>query len=295
MIGEKSSDFKDQKDLFKEALAPYFSMSEIQQIWRQILTHFLSISPIEQIAMGDHQFSLQESKIIERIVERLQNKEPFQHILGEVEFYGLELKSDERALIPRPETEELVDWIVEDNKGLPLRILDICSGSGCISLSLSQAFQEAQVWGYELSKEAIELSEENALALKLPVEYKCVNVLEDEQFTSALKNQTKLGLLDIVVSNPPYIPYCEKDSMDAVVLKHEPEMALFVPNDEPLLFYRKIAEGILPFLSTCGVLYFECHYLQLENTRNLLLELGFKNVEKRKDLQGKWRMLKAQK
>ncbi|MBG39195.1 MAG: protein-(glutamine-N5) methyltransferase, release factor-specific [Cryomorphaceae bacterium] len=295
MIGEKSSDFKDQKDLFKEALASDFSMSEIQQIWRQILTHFLSISPIEQIAMGDHQFSLQESKIIERIVERLQNKEPFQHILGEVEFYGLELKSDGRALIPRPETEELVNWIVEDNKGLPLKILDICSGSGCISLSLSQAFQEAQVWGYELSKEAIELSEENALALKLPVEYKCVNVLEDEQFTSALKNQTKLGLLDIVVSNPPYIPYCEKDSMDAVVLKHEPEMALFVPNDEPLLFYRKIAEGILPFLSTCGVLYFECHYLQLENTRNLLLELGFKNVEKRKDLQGKWRMLKAQK
>jgi len=245
--------------------------------------------------MGDHQFSLQESKIIERIVERLQNKEPFQHILGEVEFYGLELKSDGRALIPRPETEELVDWIVEDNKALPLKILDICSGSGCISLALSQAFQEAQVWGYELSKEAIELSEENALALKLPVEYKCVNVLQDEQFTSALKNHTKLGLLDIVVSNPPYIPYCEKDSMDAVVLKHEPEMALFVPNDEPLLFYRKIAEGILPFLSTCGVLYFECHYLQLENTRNLLLELGFKNVEKRKDLQGKWRMLKAQK
>ena len=295
MIGEKSSDFKDQKDLFKEALASDFSMSEIQQIWRQILTHFLSISPIEQIAMSDHQFSLQESKIIERIVQRLQNKEPFQHILGEVEFYGLELKSDGRALIPRPETEELVNWIIEDNKALPSNILDICSGSGCIALSLSQAFQDAQVVGYEFSTEAIELSEENALALKLPVEFKYVDVLDNEQFTSALKKQTKLGLLDIVVSNPPYIPYCEKDSMGDVVLKHEPEIALFVPNEEPLLFYRKIAEGILPFLSTCGVLYFECHYLQLENTRNMLLELGFNNVEKRKDLQGKWRMLKAQK
>jgi len=295
MIGEESMDFKDQKDLFREALASDFSMSEIQHIWRQILTHFLSISPIEQIAMGDHQFSLQQSKVIDGIVKRLIKNEPFQYILGELEFYGLELKSDNRALIPRPETEELVHWIVEETKVLPLNILDVCSGSGCISLALSQTFQGAEVWGYELSKEAIELSEENALALKLPVEYKCVDVLDIDQFTSALKKQTELGLLDLVVSNPPYIPNQEKDTMDHVVLNHEPGMALFVPDHKPLLFYRKIAEGILPFLSTSGALYFECHYLHLENTRNLLLELGFTNVEKRKDLQGKWRMLKAQK
>lgn len=295
MIGKESIDFKDQKDLFREALASDFSISEIQQIWRQVLTHFLSISPIEQIAMGDHQFSPQESKVIDGIVNRLRKKEPFQYILGELEFYGLELKSDNRALIPRPETEELVHWIVEETKVLPLNILDVCSGSGCISLSLSQAFQDAKVWGYELSKEAIELSEENALALKLPVDYKCVDVLNIDQFNSALKKQTKLGLLDIVVSNPPYIPNQEKGIMEDVVLNYEPEIALFVPDEDPLLFYRSIAEGILPFLSTSGALYFECHYLHLENTRNLLLELGFTNVEKRKDLQGKWRMLKAQK
>ena len=295
MIGEESIDFKDQKDLFREALASNFSMSEIQHIWRQILTHFLSISPIEQIAMGDHQFSLQQSKVIDGIVKRLIKNEPFQYILGELEFYGLELKSDNRALIPRPETEELVNWIVEETKILPLNILDVCSGSGCVSLSLSQAFQDAEVWGYELSKEAIELSEENALALKLPVEYKCVDVLNIDQFNSALKKQTKLGLFDIVVSNPPYIPNQEKGMMEDVVLNYEPEIALFVPDEDPLLFYRSIAQGILPFLSTSGALYFECHYLHLENTRNLLLELGFTNVEKRKDLQGKWRMLKAQK
>ena len=295
MIEEESMDFKDQKDLFREALASNFSMSEIQHIWRQILTHFLSISPIEQIAMGDHQFSLQQSKVIDGIVKRLIKNEPFQYILGELEFYGLELKSDNRALIPRPETEELVHWIVEETKVLPLNILDVCSGSGCISLALSQTFQGAEVWGYELSKEAIELSEENALALKLPVEYKCVDVLDVDQFTSALKKQTKLGLLDLVVSNPPYIPNQEKGMMEDVVLNYEPEIALFVPDEDPLLFYRGIAQGILPFLSTSGALYFECHYLHLENTRNLLLELGFTNVEKRKDLQGKWRMLKAQK
>ncbi|OUT71251.1 MAG: protein-(glutamine-N5) methyltransferase, release factor-specific [Crocinitomicaceae bacterium TMED16] len=295
MIGEESKDFKVQKDLFKEALTSDFSMSEIQQIWRQILDHFLSISPIEQISMGDHQFSLQESKIINGILKRLQNKEPFQHILGEVEFYGLTLKSDARALIPRPETEELVDWIVTETKTIPSNILDICSGSGCISLALSQAFQDAHVYGYELSRAAIDLSEENALALKLPVLFSRVDVLDIKQFTAALKKQTKLGPLDVVVSNPPYIPNQEKEAIEEVVHKHEPGMALFVPDEDPLLFYRSIAEGILPFLSTSGVLYFECHYLYLENTRNLLLELGFTNVEKRKDLQGKWRMLKAQK
>lgn len=295
MTEKKSKDFKDQKDLFREALISDFSISEIQQIWRQILTHFLSISPIEQISMDDHQFSLQESKVIDGIVKRLKKQEPFQHIVGEVEFYGLELKIDSRALIPRPETEELVAWIVEETKAAPSNVLDVCSGSGCISIALSQTFQDAQVYGYELSKEAIDLSEENALALKLPVEFQCVDVLDIEQFTSVLKKQTKLGLLDVVVSNPPYIPHQEKAAMEDVVLKHEPGMALFVPDEEPLLFYRKIALGILPFLSTNGALYFECHYLHLENTRKLLLGLGYKSVEKRKDLQGKWRMLKAQK
>jgi len=295
MTGKEGKDFKVQKDLFKEALLSDFSVSEIQQIWRQTLTHFLSFSAIEQISMGDHQFSLQESKIIERVLKRLQNKEPFQHILGEIEFYGLELKSDGRALIPRPETEELVNWIVEEVKSVPSNILDVCSGSGCISLALSQAFQDAQVYGYELSRTAIDLSEENALALKLPVVFDCVDVLDVEQFTASLKKQTKWGLLDIVVSNPPYIPHKEKEAMQEVVRKHEPAMALFVPDEDPLLFYRGIAEGVMPFLSTSGVLYFECHYLYLENTRDLLLELGFTNVEKRKDLQGKWRMLKAHK
>ena len=295
MTGEEGKHFKVQKDLFKEALLSDFSVSEIKQIWRQILAHFLSISPIDQISMGDHQFSLQESKIINGILKRLQDKEPFQHILGEVEFYGLALKSDPRALIPRPETEELVDWIVEETRTKPLNILDICSGIGCISLALSQAFQDAQVYGYELSRAAIDLSEENSLALKLPVVFNCVDVLDIDEFTAALKKQTKLGPLDIVVSNPPYIPHKEKEAMQEVVRKHEPAMALFVPDEDPLLFYRSIAEGVMPFLSTSGVLYFECHYLYLENTRDLLLELGFTNVEKRKDLQGKWRMLKAHK
>jgi release factor glutamine methyltransferase len=295
MTTDRFLDFKEQKDLFKVALEEQFTLNEIQQIWRQILAHFLSIPPIEQISMGSHQFSGAESKIINNIIERLKNNEPFQHILGEVEFYGLELKSDARGLIPRPETEELVDWIVQETDGHPRNILDVCSGSGCIALALSQVFQKAQVYGLEYSHDAIALAEENALALKLPVAFKKVDVLNKEQINLVLEGVSNTSLLDIVVSNPPYIPLKEKVLMDAVVLNHEPEIALFVPDHDPLIFYKEIARAVFPYLSTKGALYFECHYLHLENTRNLLLDLGYKTVEKRKDLQGKWRMLKAQK
>ena len=295
MTTERFLDFKEQKDLFKVALEEQFTLNEIQQIWRQILAHFLSIPPIEQISMGSHQFSGAESEIINNIIERLKNNEPFQHILGEVEFYGLELKSDARGLIPRPETEELVDWIVQETDGHPRNILDVCSGSGCIALALSQVFQKAQVYGLEYSHDAIALAEENALALKLPVAFKKVDVLNKEQINPVLEGVSNTSLLDIVVSNPPYIPLKEKVLMDAVVLNHEPEIALFVPDHDPLIFYKEIARAVFPYLSTKGALYFECHYLHLENTRNLLLDLGYKTVEKRKDLQGKWRMLKAQK
>lgn len=295
MTSEFFVDFKVQKDIFKRALEKDFSITEIQQIWRQILIHFLSISPIEQISMGSHQFSAAETKVINNIVQRLHNKEPFQHIIGEVEFYGLELKSDARGLIPRPETEELVDWVVNDQDFEPSNILDVCSGSGCITLALSQLFPNAQVSGIENSRNAISLAEENAISLKLPIQFKESDVLNTNQFKNTLKDLTKKVLFDVIVSNPPYIPQAEKVNMDLVVLNHEPNEALFVPDDDPLVFYRAIAKAVLPFLSTSGAIYFECHYLHLENTRKLLIELGFNSVEKRKDMQGKWRMLKARK
>ena len=210
MTSEFFVDFKVQKDIFKRALEKDFSITEIQQIWRQILIHFLSISPIEQISMGSHQFSAAETNVINNIVQRLHNKEPFQHIIGEVEFYGLELKSDARGLIPRPETEELVDWVVNDQAFEPSNILDVCSGSGCITLALSQLFPDAQVSGIENSKNAISLAEENAISLKLPVQFKESDVLNTNQFKNTLKDLTKKVLFDVIVSNPPYIPQAEK-------------------------------------------------------------------------------------
>ena len=292
----KNNDLKGLQIEFKEALGPRFSASEIRLIWRESLRHFFGITPSDLMLSQDRIFSPDESTLLFKLVNRLNSGEPFQYLIGEVEFYGLPLKVDQRALIPRPETEELVDWIVNRNYLEVSNILDICSGSGCISLALSHHFQKANVLGVEYSKEALELSEENSMALKLPVNFIEGDVLEETSFNNLLKEQVhKNGAFDIVVSNPPYIPIQDKAKMESNVLDYEPELALFVPDEDPLLFYRKISESIFPFLSTNGTLYFECHYLYVEEVRELLVQMGYQHVEKRQDLQGKWRMLKAQK
>ena len=265
-------------------------------MWKLSVEEFLGISPTEQLTSNALILTEPQVSTLKGITARLLNKEPFQYILGEVEFYNLSLKIDPRALIPRPETEELVDWIVKDYKDSASHVLDVCSGSGCIALALSDCFDNAQVLALESSEGAVMLSQENATALKLPAEFRQLDVLNKKELELFLKNKTASnGLFDVVVSNPPYIPFKEKEMMDSVVLEHEPELALFVSDEDPLLFYKAIAGAVLPYLSTNGSLYFECHYIYLDKTRELLLSLGFNTVEKRKDLQGKWRMLKAQK
>ncbi len=290
-----SYEYRQVKSLFKTALKAHFSDSEIQLMWRLSAEEFLGIPATEQLHSGTLILTEQQVKTIQGLTDRLLNKEPFQYILGDVEFYNLNLKIDSRALIPRPETEELVDWIVKENKHAG-HVLDVCSGSGCIALALSQVAQQAHVTGVDYSQDCIDLSIENANALKLPAEFVQLDVLHKKELELFLKNKTaQNGLFDVVVSNPPYIPIHEKEKIDAVVLEHEPEGALFVADEDPMLFYRTIAEAVYPYLSTNGSLYFECHYLYIDQTREMLLTLGYTTVEKRQDLQGKWRMLNAQK
>ena len=292
----ESSDYKELKKSFEQSLISIFSSSEIQLIWRESLIYFIGISAIQQMTASHRIFSDSECKLLSDVVKRLKKGEPFQYIIGEVEFYGIELKIDGRALIPRPETEELVDWISQSHKDDVKNILDICSGSGCIALALSSTFQKANVCGVEYSKLAIDLAQENALALKLPTNFIEVDVLDENAFKTLLNKQVQdKKPFDVVVSNPPYIPNQEKSLMASHVIDHEPELALFVPDQDPLLFYRVISKAVMPFLSTNGALFFECHYSYVDQTRDMLLEMGYQNVEKRRDLQGKWRMLKAQK
>lgn len=290
-----SFEFRQVKDSFKSVLQAGFSPSEIQLMWKLSVEEFLGISPTEQLTSSESILTEPQVNTLKGITARLLNKEPFQYILGEVEFYNLTLKIDPRALIPRPETEELVDWIVKDYRDSAGHVLDVCSGSGCIALALSQVCQNAHVTGVDYSQDCIDLSIDNATALKLPAEFMKLDVLNKNELELFLKNKTASnGLFDVVVSNPPYIPIHEKQNIDSVVLEHEPELALFVSDEDPLIFYKAIAGAVLPYLSTNGSLYFECHYIYLDKTREMLLSLGFNTVEKRQDLQGKWRMLKAQ-
>jgi len=206
----------------------------------------------------------------------LQN-EPFQHIIGSTYFYDLKLKTDKRALVPRPETEELVDWVVIDQKdNQPSKIADICSGSGCIALALKSVMPATEITAIELSDAALALGNENAKNLGLNIHF-----IQKDVFDSFDEIASDYA---VWVTNPPYIPEKEKVSMSSHVLEHEPPMALFVKDEDPIVFYKELIKFANLKLVKGGYLFFELHEL-----------FGFENIEIRKDLQGKSRMLKAQK
>jgi release factor glutamine methyltransferase len=220
------------------------------------------------------------------IVKRLLQNEPFQHIIGSTYFYDLKLKTDKRALVPRPETEELVDWVVTDQKdNQPSKIADICSGSGCIALALKSVMPATEITAIELSDAALALGNENAKNLGLNIHFVQKNVFDSfDEVTSDYA---------VWVTNPPYIPEIDRAEMHENVLSFDPEMALFVPNEDPLLFYREIGKKALHHLKHQGVLYAEIHERFAAETRQLLKEIGFDSIEIKKDLQGKDRMIKA--
>ncbi len=215
---------------------------------------------------------------------RLESGEPLQYVLGKSTFLGLELKVDPSVLIPRPETEELVDWLLEKNIEQKKRVLDIGTGSGCIPLALKKSRPDWQVLGMDISKKALEIAEENAAVLGLPVEFFQDDILQDP---------SDLGKFDLIVSNPPYVSQEEKNEMRQNVLDHEPRLALFPEGTDPLIFYRKIIEYSLLSLNSGGSLFFELNEGYWEETRSLFLEGEWKSLEVKKDIFGKYRMLSA--
>jgi release factor glutamine methyltransferase len=210
-----------------------------------------------------------------------------QYVTGIADFYGLQLRVTPEVLIPRPETEELVEWILEETApGQELRVMDIGTGSGCIALALKHKRPEWTVTGYDLSEYALAIARENAEKLELDLSFLQGDALKPATFTAPY---------DIIVSNPPYIPPSEKDRMGASTLAHEPDMALFVPEEDPLLFYREIAGIAEARLEPGGHLFFETNEFNNEQVVELLKALGFASVEARQDIQGKWRMVLARK
>jgi release factor glutamine methyltransferase len=221
--------------------------------------------------------------------KRLLNQEPFQYVIGETLFYDLLLNCDSRALIPRPETEELVQWILEEQASIS-SILEIGTGSGCIALACKNQLPRCEVTAIDISPEALQLAGENAVKLSLEIE-----LIESDFLSEKLSFIENGNTFDCIVSNPPYIPINESGNIAANVVDFEPSIALFVPEHNPLLFYHAIVDKSMYLLNNDGFLFFEIHELYSSEVRSLLEKKGFINIELRKDLQGKPRMVKAKK
>lgn len=230
-------------------------------------------------------FSVEQQHVIESFIEKLKKYIPIQYILGETEFFGLPFYVDESVLIPRPETEELVDWIrIENNRGGGLRILDIGTGSGCIAITLKHEFPDSVIDAFDISENALKTAKRNAVRNKLEVNFELVDILNAPDFPNNW---------DVIVSNPPYITEHEKDDMLPNVLNHEPHLALFVPDNDPLLFYRNIALFARQHLQHNGKLYFEINRESGKECMDLLTGLGFNDIELKKDISGNDRMVRA--
>lgn len=281
----KDNTLNSAKAYFYERLEG-FSESELKLMWTEIICKRFNWSRAELLMNADFRLSESDLLFIRSYVKRLQENEPFQYILGETEFYGFTIKCDKRALIPRPETEELVDWISE-NKNIE-KAVDICSGSGCIALALKTVYKNATILGVDISEDANNLARENAQLNKLDVTFETADALDiNADFWNTLSD------LDLIVSNPPYIPENEKVEMSSNVLDFEPHLALFVENNSPIIFYERIAVLAQRKLKSGGLLYFELHHLYSAEVITYLEKIGFQHIEIKKDLQGKNRMLKA--
>ena len=277
------------KNYFFDRLAAIFSPTELKSMWTQIICKRMNWSTTEMLLNQGERLSESDLLHVRSFVKGLLNEEPFQYLIGETDFYGLTISCDSRALIPRPETEELVAWVSEITIHSN-RIIDLCTGSGCIALALKSIYPNSEVWALDFSLDALELAAFNEEKLKLEIECIHEDVLNfSNEFLSDKRSY------DIIVSNPPYIPEREKSMMSNHVTRYEPAIALFVADNDPIVFYKEIIKFAQDKLTNGGFLFLELHESFGNEVRDYLSLFGFKEIEIRKDLQGKSRMLKAQK
>ena len=267
----------------EKELADHYPKSEVKGFVRLIFESVCGWNYSEQILKRNERVNSPEITRVKEIVQSLKVYEPIQYILGETEFYGLNLKVTPSVLIPRPETEELVQWVIEMNSFDAPRILDIGTGSACIALGIKSQISSANIHGVDISDKALEIANENAILNNLDVNFFQVDILNWEKYN--------WGSYDIIVSNPPYVREIEKPQIQPNVLKYEPENALFVSNDNPLIFYSRIADFAQSYLVNNGNLFFEINEYLGEEMCNLLKHKGFVDVELKKDINNKNRML----
>lgn len=275
----------DIKQALKIQLAGQFESVELGPILSILIEHVTGWDQVQQVIHKDDSISAAQQLAFETAAEALLAGRPIQYITGKTWFMGEPYIVNDQVLIPRPETEELVDWVIEyaSIKGKALRILDIGTGSGCIAIAIKKALPEAIVSAIDISTSAIKIAAANAAALKADIELIALDILN----TAFLPGQ-----YDVIVSNPPYIPMQEMKNIELQVTDHEPNIALFVPDEDPLVFYKAIARLAKLHLSTNGQLFFEIHYDQGYAMIALLDEMHF-HAELRADLFEKDRMVRA--
>ncbi len=278
---------RDLRTNFVNSLSVCYDKEEVFSFFYMLSEHILGLQRVNVAIHLDKKVSEDEIKRFSSAEKRLKKEEPIQYIIGTTDFYGLILDVNQHVLIPRPETEELVDWIIKDqNKANdPIKILDIGTGSGCVAISLAKNLPAAEVYAIDISDKAIEIARENARNNKVEVTF----ILKD-----ILSTQDLLQPFDVIVSNPPYVRELEKQEMQHNVLNHEPQQALFVSDHNPLLFYEKITQLAKKSLKPTGVLYFEINQYLGRETQDMIENFGFESVLLRKDIFGNDRMIKAE-
>ena len=279
---------KQYKIKFIETLEPIHGVDEAESFFYLILEDKFQLKRLDLALDPSFEFSAEAMKILEELVTQLKTEIPIQYLLGTTEFFGLPFLVNENVLIPRPETEELVDWILQEDKKIErqkqIKILDIGTGTGCIAISLAKNIPNATVFAIDISAEALEVAKKNAKINTVTVTFLEKNILETDDF---------LEQYDIIVSNPPYVRNLEKQEIKKNVLDNEPHLALFVDDLDALIFYRKIASLATKILNEGGQLFFEINQYLGKEMVDLINISGFADVELRKDIYGNDRMTRA--
>lgn len=293
------------RSLFLQKLDSLYSKEAINTFFYMLASEYLQMDKVAVVLHPDQLIIAKKAALFEVAIDELQKEKPIQYILGKTEFYGLPFTVTDDVLIPRPETEELVDWIVEDvesenieaakgrqitnNKQITINILDIGTGSGCIAIALAKNIPTARIFALDSSAKALEIARQNARLNEVEIQYIQADILESPVDLSGIEHHK----FDIIVSNPPYVRELEKGQMKNNVLKYEPEKALFVKDNDPLVFYKTIADFAIKNLKKEGKMYFEINQYLGNETVAMLAGKNFTKTVLKKDLFGNDRMLKT--
>ena len=291
---------KQYRNYFNETLKTIYPITEIDSFFFLLLEEYLGFRRVDIVLKSDFKITQETLNLLQSATKQLEQEVPLQYIIGKTEFYGLPFVVNKHVLIPRPETEELVAWVVSESSRFKtfntsikqttetkqLKILDIGTGSGCIPISLKKQLPFAKISAIDISKEALTVAKKNAVLNNVDIHF----ILQDILKTVALDQH-----YDIIISNPPYVRELEKKELKNNVLKNEPHVALFVENDNPLIFYAKIAELAKKYLNKNGLLFFEINQYLGTETIDLVNKKGLKNIQLKKDMFGNDRIIVASK